>query len=136
MSGGMCEIITDQADVERIALPALTADTHAALSEVLPPLATPNNPLDVTGAAMIETELIARSLKALAQDPQIAALSFGFDAPPKEDARGFARRFIGQIGAGFEDDGKPSVNLSHTFSGVSGDARALTEALGDRTSVV
>src|SRR3546814_6465730 len=70
MSGGMCEIITDQADVERIALPALTADTHAALSEVLPPLATPNNPLDVTGAAMIEPELIARSLKALAQDPQ------------------------------------------------------------------
>src|SRR3546814_19069364 len=59
---------------------------------VLPPLATPNNPLDVTGAAMIEPELIARSLKALAQDPQIAALSFVFDAPPKEDARGFARR--------------------------------------------
>src|SRR3546814_15516489 len=93
----------------RIALPALTADTHAALSEVLPPLATPNNPLDVTGAAMIEPELIARSLKALAQDPQIAALSFEFDAPPKEDARGFARRFIAQIGAGFKDAGKPGV---------------------------
>src|SRR3546814_4067833 len=97
---------------------------------VLPPLATPNNPLDVTGAAMIEPELIARSLKALAQDPQIAALSFVFDAPPKEDARGFARRFIGQIGAGFKDAGKPCVMLSHTFSGVSGDARALTEELG------
>src|SRR3546814_16949105 len=67
---------------------------------------------------------------ALAQDPQIAALSFVFDAPPKEDARGFARRFIGQIGAGFKDAGKPCVMLSHTFSGVSGDARALTEELG------
>src|SRR3546814_11756207 len=96
---------------------------------VLPPLATPNNPLDVTGAAMIEPELIARSLKALAQDPQIAALSFVFDAPPKEDARGFARRFIGQIGAGFKDAGKPFVMLSHTLSGVSGNARALTEEL-------
>src|SRR3546814_11688188 len=62
--------------------------------------------------------------------PQIAALSFVFDAPPKEDARGFARRFIGQIGAGFKDAGKPCVMLSHTFSGVSGDARALTEELG------
>src|SRR3546814_4757520 len=61
---------------------------------------------------------------ALAQDPQIAALSFVFDAPPKEDARGFARRFIGQIGAGFKDAGKPCVMLSHTFSGVSGDARS------------
>src|SRR3546814_20241049 len=71
---------------------------------VLPPLATPNNPLDVTGAAMIEPELIARSLKALAQDPQIAELSFAFDAQPKEDARGCARRFIGQTGAGRSED--------------------------------
>jgi acyl-CoA synthetase (NDP forming) len=130
MSGGMCEIITDQADQEGIALPALAPATATALREVLPPLATPNNPLDVTGAAMVEPELIARSLKALAQDPEIAALSFVFDAPAKEDARGFARRFITQIGAGFREAGKPCVMLSHTFVGVSGEARALTEELG------
>ncbi|WP_084197275.1 acetate--CoA ligase family protein [Solimonas soli] len=130
MSGGMCEIVTDQADREGIALPELAPATAAALREVLPPLATPNNPLDVTGAAMVEPELIARSLKALAQDPDIAALSFVFDAPAKEDARGFARRFITQIGEGFRGAGKPCVMLSHTFSGVSGEARALTEELG------
>src|SRR3546814_11078597 len=59
MSGGMREIITDQADVERIALPALTADTHAAMSAVLPPLATPNTPPDGTGPGMNEPELTA-----------------------------------------------------------------------------
>jgi len=130
MSGGMCEIITDQAEKEAILLPELSESTASALREVLPPLATPNNPLDVTGAAMVEPELIARSLKALAQDPDIAALSFVFDAPAKEDARGFARRFITQIGAGFREAGKPCVMLSHTFSGVSSEARALTEELG------
>ncbi|NGY04324.1 acetate--CoA ligase family protein [Solimonas terrae] len=130
MSGGMCEIITDQAEAEAIELPTLSADTGRALREVLPPLATPNNPLDVTGAAMVEPELIARSLRTLAQDPKIAALSFVFDTPPKEDARGFARRFIGQVGAGFRESGKPCVMFSHTFSGVTGEARALTEELG------
>lgn len=130
MSGGMCEIITDQADADGIALPTLAPATVAALREVLPPLATPNNPLDVTGAAMIEPELIARSLRTLALDSQIAALSFVFDTPPKEDARGFARRFIGQVGEGFREAGKPCVMFSHTFSSVSGEARALTEELG------
>ena len=130
MSGGMCEIMTDQADAEQIAVPPLAGATLDRLREVLPPLATPANPLDLTGAAMLQPELIPKALTELAQDPSIGALGFVFDAPLKDDARGFARRFIGHIGEGFQAARKPCLMMSHTFSAVNAEAREMTEAAG------
>lgn len=130
MSGGLCEIVTDQAEIDEVAIPQLADDTLARLREALPPLATPANPLDVTGAAMREPELIARSVAAIAQDPSIGMIAFVFDAPLKDDKRGFARRFIEQVGAGFRDAGKPCLMISHAFTAVNGEARAMTDESG------
>jgi acyl-CoA synthetase (NDP forming) len=130
MSGGMCEIMTDQADAAGIAVPTLAPATLAGLREALPPFATPANPLDITGAAMLQPDLIPKALGELAKDPSVGALGFVFDAPLKDDARGFARRFIGHIGEGFKAAGKPCVMMSHTFSTVNGDARDMAESAG------
>lgn len=130
MSGGVCEIVTDQAEAEDVCIPQLAEATLAQLRETLPPLATPSNPLDITGAAMLEPELIARSLAVLASDPSVGVLGFVFDAPLKEDKRGFARTFIKNVGAGFQRAGKPCLMMSNTFTSVNGEARALTEELG------
>lgn len=130
MSGGMCEIMTDQADAEGIEIAPLAAATLARLREALPPFATPANPLDITGAAMLQPDLIPTALAALASDTSVGALGFVFDAPLKDDARGFARNFIGHIGEGFKAAGKPCLMMSHTFSAVNGDARDMTDAAG------
>lgn len=130
MSGGMCEIATDQAESEGVPLPKLAKETLSELRQTLPALATPSNPLDVTGAAMLEPELVTRSLAVLARDPAVGVLGFVFDSPLKEDENGFARKFIGNIGAGFKAGGKPAVMISHTFMPVNAEAHALADELG------
>ena len=130
MSGGLCEIATDQAEAEGVNLTTLSGETLAKLREVLPPLATPNNPLDVTGAMMLEPSLVEHSLRAVSEDPGVGAIAFVFDAPSKDDARGFARKLMTHAGAGFKDSGKPCFMVSHAFSVVSAEARAMSEELG------
>lgn len=130
MSGGMCEIALDQAEKEGVSIPALSAQTLAALRETLPAFATPSNPLDLTGAAMLEPELIARSIEVVASDPNIDVVGFVFDAPLKEDGRGFARRFIEHVGQGFRAAGKPCLMMSHAFMPVNATAREMTDDFG------
>ncbi|KWR87847.1 acetate--CoA ligase family protein [Cupriavidus sp. IDO] len=130
MSGGLCEIVTDQAEAGGIPIPQLAEQTTGALRETLPALATPANPLDLTGAAMLQPELISRTLATLAGDASVGILGFMFEAPLKEDKRGAARMFIKHVGEGFKTTGKPCLMMSSTFSAVNADARALTEECG------
>ncbi len=130
MSGGLCEIVNDQAESAGVSLPPLSGATLAELRETLPPMATPANPLDITGAAMLEPELITRALTAMAGDASIGVLGFVFDAPLKDDEYGFASRFIQRVGAGFAAAGKPGLMMSHTLATVNAEARAMTESRG------
>ena len=70
-SGGASEIISDRAEDEGLELPELHPETVAALREVLPPFATPNNPLDVTGYVLLDRQLMAKALDVVAADPGI-----------------------------------------------------------------
>lgn len=131
MSGGMCEVATDQAEVEGVQLAQLSASTLAALRETLPPLATPGNPLDLTGAAMLEPELITRALGVLSQDAAVGALGFVFDVPIKLDERGFAKTFVSKVAEGFAAvPDKSCLLMSHTAVMVSAEGRALVDELG------
>lgn len=130
MSGGLCEIAVDQADVEGLSLPELSEETLQTLRETLPSYATPANPLDTTGAAMTNPQLIADGLKIASNDPSIGLVSFVFDAPSKPDSRGFSERFINAVGEGARAASTPAILFSHTFSPVSAEARAMTDAAG------
>lgn len=130
MSGGLCEIAVDQAEVEGLFLPTLAPATLTALREALPSYATPNNPLDTTGAAMTQPDLIAEALRIVSNDPSIGMVSFVFDAPAKADARGFAARFIDAVGQGIKDAATPGLMFSHTFSPVSAEGRGMTDSAG------
>lgn len=54
ISGGVCEMAADHAEAAGVAVPRLAESTEAALRAVLPAFGTPNNPLDVTGGAMLD----------------------------------------------------------------------------------
>jgi len=130
MSGGMCEIAADQAEREGVSIPTLQPETLQALRSVLPEFATPSNPLDVTGGAMLKPEFLEQALAAIARDPAIGVVAHLFDAPAKADEAGVGRKFLQHIGAGFKTAGKPGVMLSHSFMPVSEDARTLVEEAG------
>lgn len=127
MSGGLCEIATDRSDALGLPIAELTPETKAALRQTLPPLATPANPLDITGAAMLQPELITESIRAIAQDPNVGLVAYVFDVPMKEDPRGASRNFIKHVAAGFAAAGKPGLLMSHTLVTVTGEGRALVD---------
>jgi acyl-CoA synthetase (NDP forming) len=130
MSGGLCEVAVDQADAEGIIIPTLAQTTLSGLREKLPEFATPNNPLDVTGAAMTQPDLIAAACCELAKDPGVGMISFAFDVPARDDKRGVSRRFISAITEGYRLSGKPGLTISPTFSTVSEEARSMADTAG------
>jgi acetate---CoA ligase (ADP-forming) len=71
MSGGACDVIADRAEQYGLPLPALAAETEQALSGVISDLGGAQNPLDVTGAAMIDPTLMGRVAAVLADDPSV-----------------------------------------------------------------
>lgn len=130
MSGGLCEIALDQADRGAAKLPTLTPATREALASALPSFATPNNPLDVTGAAMLQPDLLTASIKTMAQDPQIGLTAFVFDIPLKPDARGFIGKVLACVAAAAAASDEPVVMMSHTQTPVSAEAKAAALAAG------
>lgn len=74
VSGGACDLIADQGDAAGLPLPAISSTTAAQLTEVLPPSAHPQNPLDVTGAAATRPEVWEGSYRALAAEPAIGLI--------------------------------------------------------------
>jgi acyl-CoA synthetase (NDP forming) len=102
----------------------------SALRRELPSFATPSNPLDVTGGAMLKPELVTQAITTVSQDPNIGLVSVVFDCPLKEDPSGFARSFVKAIGAGVTASKKPALMISNTSTFVSPEARALAEDHG------
>ncbi|WP_339675936.1 acetate--CoA ligase family protein [uncultured Zhongshania sp.] len=127
MSGGLCEIAVDQAEELGLCIPELSASTKQALADALPSFATPNNPLDLTGGAMVDPGLISTAIEIIATDPAVGAVGFVFDIPAKDDKRGFARSFIKEVSSGFQRISVPGLMLSHTFNAVSGEARSMAD---------
>ncbi|WP_255375833.1 acetate--CoA ligase family protein [Saccharomonospora sp. CUA-673] len=63
--------MADRAEDEGLELVELAEETTSRLTEVLPPFATPNNPLDVTGYVLLDRELMGKALRVVVQDPNI-----------------------------------------------------------------
>src|SRR5262249_60957188 len=74
ISGGACDIVADRAEDLGAPLPELAAPTRDALARIMPAYGTVQNPLDVTGAAIIYPAIFTRSIEAMAADPSLAFL--------------------------------------------------------------
>ena len=119
MSGGLCEVAADQAESAGTPLKQLTRESEIALREVLPSFATAANPLDITGAAMLEPELLARALKVLRSDPGLGIVACLFDAPISAEAVPWTGNVIRHIAEGFAGEGARGILLSHAVASVS-----------------
>jgi acetate---CoA ligase (ADP-forming) len=87
-SGASCVMAADAAEEFGLALPEFDEATKARLKAVLPPFATPSNPLDVTGALLTDSGLIGGSLEALGESDACDLLMLaipiagaGYDVP-------------------------------------------------------
>ena len=60
-SGGLCDIIADDSAELDLALPDFTQPTRAALTDLLPDYARPDNPLDLTGVVVTDPSVAERA---------------------------------------------------------------------------
>lgn len=131
MSGGMCEIAADDAEELGVPLPELAASTVENLSAALPSFATPHNPLDTTGAVMLEPVLFEKSLEVMARDPGFAAVLAVNDVPSDEyDDGPFSRVLVKHIAAAQKQSGIPCISVSHMLRPSSKISREVIDETG------
>ncbi|MBI3964291.1 MAG: acetate--CoA ligase family protein [Chloroflexi bacterium] len=118
ISGGACGLLSDLADDLGLPLPALTADTHARLVAALPDFATPNNPLDATGAVGEDRSIFATCLDVLASDPGIGALAVGLNSPMSSNSSTIYRDMASMAIAAAQEHEKPFLALTFSSGGL------------------
>lgn len=128
ISGGMSEISADLADAEGISLVQLGGETIEALTQVLPPFATPHNPLDFTGAATDDPLILQRGLEVIGGDPAISLLACLYEVPTSEaDTKAFDLPALRHIGLGLASSSAPALVLASQLKGVSAYSRNIIQ---------
>lgn len=99
-SGGAAGLVGDLAAGTRVEIPDFGETTKAALREVLPDFATPQNPLDTTGLVVDDIGLLPAALAAIGGDPTFDAALLVWD-PPRDAGLDPARtqRRLGTVAA-------------------------------------
>jgi acetate---CoA ligase (ADP-forming) len=87
ISGGACDMVADHAAALGAPLPALAPATRAALAQALPDFGTVQNPLDITGAAVIDPGLFTRCIEAVSADPSVGVVAVINGLPWQGDGR-------------------------------------------------
>ncbi len=133
MSGGFCEIAADRAQAEGLPLATLSADSVARLKDVLPGFGTPHNPLDTTGAVMLDPSIMSRALDVLADDPEVGVIAVSYDVPTHAgEDNAFRRGVVTEVQQTMARCHVPAVMFSYTMRPVNDYARAILAGCGTR----
>jgi acyl-CoA synthetase (NDP forming) len=131
ISGGACDIVADRADELGAELPELAEPTRAALAAVMPSYGTVQNPLDVTGAAVIDPSLFTSAIAAMSRDPSVGVVGVINSLPWIDDGRPYLGQvFVDAIGAGMRAAACPTAYVSQVMQPVTGYTRAAMERGG------
>ncbi|MFI0844823.1 acetate--CoA ligase family protein [Mesorhizobium sp. IMUNJ 23232] len=129
VSGGGVAHVADMADEAGIELPTFAPETVATLKTLLPPFASPQNPLDTTGVVFADASIYRRVLETVAADPSVGVIVAAQDAPPGLDEV-TAAEYVGIAGAvaGFAGTTSlPTVLMSNLSAGHHPAVRAAAE---------
>ncbi len=130
VSGGGVAHVADIASEAGVALATLSPATTDSLRAVLPGFATPQNPLDITGAAFGDPGIYSAALRALDGDPDVGMIIAAQDAPPGLSPQ-IAEEYFGIAGAVAAYAGQtPVVAMANLSAGLHPDVAA---AYGDAT---
>ena len=131
ISGGACDIIADLAEDVGMELPALGKVARSALADVMPAYGTVQNPLDVTGAAVIDPPLATACITAMAADPSIGAILAVNKLPWQPHEQPFSgQQFVDAIGKGAAGSAVPVVFVNQVMQPITEVTRASMQLGG------
>lgn len=126
ISGGACDIVADRAEDLGAELPQLSADTGRKLAEIMPEFGTAQNPLDVTGAAIIDPTIFTRAVEALSADPNVGVVAVVNGLPWQSDGRPYAGQpFANAIGEGIQRARGPVVYVNQVLEPITDRTREV-----------
>jgi acetate---CoA ligase (ADP-forming) len=129
ISGGACDIVADRAGDLGAPLPELATPTRDALTRIMPAYGTVQNPLDVTGAAIIDPAIFTRSIEAMTADPSIGVVGIINGLPWQDDGRPYAAQmFVDAIGAGMAAATCPTVYINQVMQPITDHTRQVMAA--------
>jgi acyl-CoA synthetase (NDP forming) len=109
----------------------LSSGAVAELRDALPSFGTPNNPLDITGGAVLQPDLFEQGLRILGQQTEFSALACLFDVPVlEEQATEFTLAALRHIAAGLHAAKMPALMISHTVKPVTDVSTRIIEDIG------
>ena len=128
ISGGACDIVADRAEDLGAVLPEIGEATRDALTAIMPDYGTVQNPLDVTGAAVIDPTLFTRAIGAISRDPAIGVVGVINSIPWIDDGKpSMSQRFVDAIGAGMRDAACPTAYINQVMQPVTGYTRTMMQ---------
>jgi acyl-CoA synthetase (NDP forming) len=131
ISGGACDMLADHAADLGAPLPVLAPATRAALAGILPDYGTVQNPLDITGAAVLHPALFTRCIEIMAADPAVGVVAVINGLPWQPDGRPWAAQVLADaIGAGASRAGVPVVCVSQVTQPITGYTRQVMAEAG------
>jgi len=121
ISGGACDMLADHAADLGAPLPVLAPATRVALAGILPDFGTVQNPLDITGAAIIEPGIFTRCIEVVSADPSVGVVAVINPLPWHGDGRPWPGQVLADaIGAGAARARVPVVCVSQVMQPVTG----------------
>ena len=131
ISGGACEIVADRAQVLNVPMPELPDAAVAELRVALPSFGTPNNPLDITGGAVLQPDLFEQGLRIMGRQQGFSALACLFDVPvADEHATEFVLTALRHIAAGLHAAEVPALMISHSVKPVTETSTRIIDEIG------
>jgi len=132
ISGGACDILADRAADEGLDIPAFAPETTEKLAGVMPGYGTVHNPLDVTGAAIIDPTIWTRAIEAAGNDPSVGSVLM-INGIPTEDSptATLQRPTYAAIAAGAERSAVPVIWVSQVQQPVTAYTRELLAEYGN-----
>lgn len=129
ISGGACDLAADLAEEAGIELPIFSEQTKADLRGLLPVLGPANNPLDVTGAAMNNQELMGNLLGVVTRDAGLDAVLCMMEPPADETPQSrFIMNILAGIGQALERSPIPAFMIPLASNDVRETGRAFFES--------
>jgi acyl-CoA synthetase (NDP forming) len=131
ISGGACDIVADRAEDLGAELPELADETRAALAAIMPDYGTVQNPLDVTGAAIIDPTIFTRTIRVMAADPSVGVVGVIQGVPWFDDGTPYvAQRFVDAIGEGMRDAARPTAFINQVLQPITDYTRSVMARAG------
>lgn len=131
MSGGACDIIADLAEPAGVTIATLSASTREALREALPPYGHPNNPLDITGAGVIDPTIWTRTIAAMGNDESVGLVAAVHSLPlGTADVPFYGQRYVSAVGEGLRELHVPSVYITQVTQPLGVQAQSVMAEAG------